>query len=221
MASNVARPQKGIPYFLRKISPKTITEAIGEIDLLQLQRPVEARHLYDVYGQVRVATLIPDKTGQRKDSIRFAGKFKALTQDGYVFESGRMFIPVFEEMIYSGLMDAQAIDKGAYIEIALSVGIMTAPTGKPSATGYEFDVQRLIQKAPTPDDPIERLIKEAAEQKKLAAPTAPAGATAEAAHAQTAGADATPTNANGASATETAPEHNPNPKHSRGKHASA
>lgn len=217
--SQVVRPQVGVPYFLRKISPKTITEAIGEINLLELQRPVQARHLYDVYGQIRIATLIPDKSGQRKDSVRFAGKFKALTQDGYVFESGRMFIPVMEEMMYCALTDAQLIDKGAYIEIALSVGIMTAPAGKPSATGYEFDVQRLIQKAPTPDDPIERLIAEAMAQRKLAAPTPVPSSDPSASPISNGSAQGEPS-PDTANSSAAAPESHPKPSR-RGSHASA
>ncbi len=195
----VTRPQKNVPFFLRKITPKEVTEKIGEIKLLELPRPVESRMLYSIYGVARQAKVLPDKSGTgKKDAIRFEGQFKAITPDEYVFESPRCFIPVLEDYLYSALISAQEQEPGAYLEIAFSIGIDAAPVGKPSATGYEFNVQRLIQSAPKKDDPIERLIAEANAQKKLAAPTAEA--TSDSAGTST------DTKSNGTSATESLSE---------------
>jgi hypothetical protein len=172
----VAKPVLNVPYFLKKITPKLVTEAVGDINLLNLTRPVEARHLYDLFGTIRFATIVPDKSGTKKDSVRFSGKLKAYTppnEDGeqYIFESGQAFIPVFDEYMYTSLKDAQAIEPGAYLEIALSISIKPAEAGKPSMTGYEWEVQKLIAQQPGVDDSIERLRREAkAQQLALSGP---------------------------------------------------
>lgn len=228
------RPQKNVPFLLRKITPKEVTEKIGEINLLELTRPVASRILYEIYGHARSATIIPDKSGTKKDSVRFAGEFKAITPDEYVFESGRCFIPVLEEYLYSALKSAQEQEPGAYLEIALSIGIDPAPSGKPSMTGYEFNVQRLIQSAPKKDDPIARLMAEAANQKKLlAAPTAgatsgpadtsnatstlPRLSTASSPADVTAGSTPAAPAANASSSQPSDTEHTPSSSHSRSR----
>jgi hypothetical protein len=181
--ARVATPTQNVPFFLKKITPKFVTEAMNQsapeaeqIHLLQLPRPVAPRHLYDLYGVIRTATIVPDKSGTKADSVRFSGKLKAYTEpdaDGlqYIFESGQAFIPVLDSYLYSSLKSAQEIEPGAYLEVALSIGIKTADPAKPSMTGYEWEVQKLISQQPTVDDPIERLRLEAkAQQLALAAP---------------------------------------------------
>lgn len=220
----VAKPVLNVPFFLKKITPKFVTDAIGEINLLELPRPVEPRHLYDLYGTIRFATIVADKSGTKKDSVRFSGKLKAYTPpnesgEQYIFESGQAFIPVFDEYMYTALKDAQAIEPGAYLEVALSVSIKPAEAGKPSMTGYEWEVQKLIAQQPTKDDPIERLRAEAkAQQLALAAPKAPTAAASLDSASATAAASAS---ANG-SAEVSAPASEPSHKDRKGaKHATA
>lgn len=151
--------------FLRKITPKTVCDARG-IDLLSLPRPVKPQVLYDLYGEIRSHNIKPDKSNLgRGDSINFVGRFKAEAPpdaDGVVecWLSGSTYIPVLDEII---LQELQAIHAQAEKDeitapallIALRVAIKTAPTGKASATGYEYDVQRLMEAPPHQNDPIE------------------------------------------------------------------
>jgi len=193
MSRAALRPVKNVPFFLKKITPKFVTEAIGEINLLEMPRPVEAQELYQIFGHVRHATVVADKSGTKKDSVRFSGKFKAFTPpdangEQYIFESGQTFIPVLDEYLYSTLKSAQEVEPGAYLEIAFSVGLKPAAAGKPSMTGYEWEVQKLIAQAPNPDDPIERLRAEAQNQALRLA--GPADSTSKESVAETNGAGA-------------------------------
>lgn len=188
--ARVATPVKNVPFFLKKITPKFVTEAMNQalppaeqIHLLQMQRPVEARELYQIFGTIRVATIVPDKSGTKADSVRFSGKFKAYTPpdengEQFVFESGQAFVPVMDALLYSTLKSAQEADSGAYLEVAFSVGMKPADPTKPSMTGYEWDVQKLITQAPTADDPIERLRLEAKKQALLLEAPKPAATVA-------------------------------------------
>lgn len=156
--------------FLRKITPKSVSLEVG-LDLLKLQRPVPPLHLYDLFGTVRSARVVEDRSGMnRKPSIKFGGKFKAVTQSGKEFDSGVTFIPVLDEMLATALKEAQDANPDAQIEIALSIGIVTAPEGKPSMTGYEFDVQRILQGPPSVHDPIQRMREQAAQLRRLSGP---------------------------------------------------
>lgn len=184
-AQSQAQP-RAANTFLKKISPKTVTDAIG-IDLLNLPRPVQPRHLYDQFGTVRDATMVPDRSGQgRKESIRFRGRFQAVTEDGMEFDSAASFIPGgLDEVIYEAFKAAREANPDAVIELALSISIKPAPSGKPSATGYEFDVQRIsAPSVQNPDDPIARLRREAAavRQARLGAPATPVAGASTAAN---------------------------------------
>lgn len=167
--------------FLKKITPSTITKAC-DIDLLGLPRPVPAQALYDLFGIVNGS-----KRGQTAlgSWLAFTGRFKAVVPTGEVFISGKTHIPVLEDMIYSVLIEAQQLDEKASVEIALRIGIKPAQKGKPSATGYEYDVQRLVERE-SESDPIARLQAEAS--RAMAALPAPAAEkekpTASATHAK-------------------------------------
>lgn len=233
--ARVAVPIKNVPFFLRRITPKFVVEAMNRaepeskhMDLLNLPRPVKEQLLYELYGTIRVATIVPDKTGQRNDSVRFSGALKAYTPpdekgEQYIFESGKAYIPVLEEYLYSALKSAQEVEPGAYLEIALAIGMKPAEAGKPSMTGYEWDVQKLIATQPTKDDPIERLRQEAkAQQLRLAGPTASAAPQTEPSPAPNGRATSNgsvPEVPSASTESSSAPE--PNPKHSRRGHASA
>lgn len=199
----VVRPNN----FLRKITPKTVTDAIG-LDLMKLREidggVVKPRELFQLYG---IVNRYKQGTTDKGPWVKFLGRFKAVTtldangvpnKDGEVrmFESGAAHIPVMEDILFGAIEEARAGNPGKAItvEVALRVSIKTAPAGKPSMTGYEFDVQPLVQRTPTQEDPLERLMAEA---KALSAPalpssvkdaTPPAGSTStstgEAAHAR-------------------------------------
>lgn len=128
---------------LRKITPSTVTTEVG-INLMQLQRPVQPQALYDLFGVVART-----KQGQTDKGpwLAFLGEFEAVTPDGEIFQSGKTHIPVLEDLLYASLMQAQEKDPKATLQIAIRVGIKTAPANKPSATGYEFEVQNLIPAA--------------------------------------------------------------------------
>lgn len=159
--------------FVRKITPKSVSELLG-INLLQLQRPVVGRVLYDLFGTVFAATVKPDKSGTKQDSVQFKGEFQAANPETgeAICDSGVFFIPVMDGVLYTAIRNAQDLDPKARIGIALRVAIRPAPADKPSMTGYEFDVQRLIPHDPSKDDPIARL-KALARESRLVL-TAPA-----------------------------------------------
>lgn len=161
-----------VPY-VRKITPKTIAEIL-KIDLLNLQRPVQPRVLYDLFGTVFAASIKPDKSGTKQDSIQFRGEFQAVNAETgeALADSGIMYIPVMDAVLYTALNTALERDKKSRIAVALRVSLKTAPKDKPSMTGYEFDVQRLIPNDHSEDDPIARLKALARQhQAALAAPT--------------------------------------------------
>jgi len=148
------------PKFLKKITPKTVTDEVGinlgdrEWVILNVKAPLV---LYDLYGTInRIKTGHTDKG----DWTAFVGRFQAVTPDGREFDSGKTHIPVLEDILYSALTAAQETDPKAAIEIAIRVSVKPAPKEKPSATGYEYDVQRLID-ARNEADPIARLRAEA------------------------------------------------------------
>lgn len=163
---------------LKKITPKTVCDKLyGPGFLLKLgeTRPVQARVLYDVFGVVNGV-----KQGETEKGtwVKFLGRFRAVGPEGeIVAESGAMHIPVFEDMLHAAINEAKEHDPRARVEIAFRVGIVTAASGKPSATGYEFDVQKLVD-TKQDDDPIVRLMNEAAAANKPALP-APGTTTAD------------------------------------------
>ncbi len=164
-------PAAAVP-FERKITPKSVSKYLG-IDLLQLQRPVQGRNLYDLFGLVHAVVIKPDRSGTKADSVQFKGEFQAVNSDtGEVLcESGVMFVPVMDSVLYSAVKNAQEVDPKARIAVALRVAIKPAPSDKPSMTGYEFDVQRLVPQEHNDESPIERLKKLAkASRPALAAP---------------------------------------------------
>lgn len=149
---------RSIPW-VGKITPKSIAEKLG-IDLLNLQRPVESRVLYDLFGTIVSCKVIPDRSGQgRADSVRFEGEFQAADPETgeAIAESARTFIPIMDKALQSALLNGKEHDPKARVAIGLRVAIVTAPKDKPSATGYEFDVQRIIPQERRPEDPIEQL----------------------------------------------------------------
>lgn len=159
------------PKFLRKITPKTVSEEVG-INLLALARPVEARELYKLYARIASTKMTTTTLGE---SMGFLGDFRAVTPDGKRFMSGKAYIPVMDSVLYSALCNAQDADAGgdpkAVLQTAVSIGIKPAPANKPSMTGYEFDVQILTE--PNEDDPLERLERDTqAKQLALAGPAA-------------------------------------------------
>lgn len=160
--------------FLKKITPKTVTEAMG-VNLLTLQRPVAGRVLYDLFGVINgYKQKADDKNAEKGVWTQFKGQFRAVAPTGEMWESGATHIPVLEDMILSSLQNAKESDPRSRVEIALRVAIKPSPENKPSMTGYEFDVQRLIPAAETASDPIVLLMQAAAKANppQLAGPEA-------------------------------------------------
>lgn len=158
---NAVAKTAAIP-FLKKITPKSVSEA-RNIKLLELQRPVVAQVLYDLFGTINgYKQKADDKNTEKGVWTQFKGRFRAVSPDGEMWESGATHIPVLEDMILATLQAAQEIDKRANVEIALRISILPAPAGKPSMTGYEYDVQRLLPAAESASDPIVLLMQAAA-----------------------------------------------------------
>lgn len=155
--------------FLRKITPSTVTaEVHGDakyMTKLGATRPVPAQTLYDLFGTIARAKV---GTTDKGEYVQFKGRFQAVTPDGEEFLSGAAHIPVMEDMVHAALEDAHASDPKAVIEIAVRIGIKPAPEDKPSATGYEYVVERLIETSDA-SDPIARMRSEVA-AKALPAP---------------------------------------------------
>lgn len=159
--------------FLKKITPKTVTEAVG-FNLLTQNRPVPPRHLYDLFGVVSGVKQKADEKNEKGVWTQFKGQFRAVlppdpeTGEILQFESGAAHIPMLEDMIFSAFQSAKANDDRAQVHIALRIAIVTAPDTKPSMTGYEFNVQRLIPAEDQAEDPIVRLMRASAEANKPA-----------------------------------------------------
>lgn len=173
-ASATAVKTAAIPM-LKKITPKTVTDRIG-LNLLKLREldggKVKARVLYDLYG---VVTNVKTGATTLGDWVKFQGRFRAVVTDQKtgeitaMFESPAAHIPNLEDMLHAHMLEAKAVDPRARAEVAFRIGIVPAPDGKPSATGYEYDVQRLVD-VKNDDDPIVRLMNEASNANKPALP---------------------------------------------------
>lgn len=146
--------------FLRKITPATVTGKVhGDDKWLQKlgnTRPVPAQTLYDLYGQITRAKV---GTTEKGEYVQFKGRFVAVTPDGEEFASGACHVPIMEDMLFAAFQDAGGAEQKAVIEFAVRVGIVPAPEDKPSATGYVYDVQRLLDKTDA-SDPITRMRQE-------------------------------------------------------------
>jgi hypothetical protein len=179
LSMNAVVKTAAIP-FLKKITPKTVYAAANPgKDILELgnSRPVPAQVLYDVFGQINGYKQKADDKNEKGIWTQFKGRFRAVVMDTSTgearqWESGAMHVPVLEDMILAAFQTAKDQDPRAHIEIALRVGIVPANPLKPSATGYEYDVQRLIPQEDTAQDPIVALMQAAAKANppKLAAP---------------------------------------------------
>jgi hypothetical protein len=176
---NTVAKTAAIP-FLKKITPKTVTEAIGKIVLTEMNRPVKAQVLYDLFGIVNGVKQKADDKSEKGVWTQFKGQFRAVytdpeTGEVFQFESGATHIPMLEDVIHSTLLSAKEQDQRAQLEIAVRVAITPAKPGKPSMTGYEYDVQRLLPQRDDVKDPIAQLIAESAKANppRLAAPASP------------------------------------------------
>jgi hypothetical protein len=147
--------------FLKKITPKTVTEA-QKINLLALNRPVPAQVLYDLFGTINGYKQKADDKTDKGMWTQFKGRFRAVAPSGEMWESGATHIPVLEDMILATLQAAKELDPRSNVEVALRIAIVPASPTKPSMTGYEYDVQRLLPAVETATDPIVLLMQAAA-----------------------------------------------------------
>lgn len=144
--------------FLKKITPKTVTAEQG-IDLMNMTRPVASQVLYDLFGYING---YKQKTNDLGMWTQFKGQFRAVAPTGEMWESGATHIPVLEDIILSSLQAAKEADPRSRVELALRVMIVPATPGKPSMTGFEYNVQRLLPQNEGAEDPILLLMQAAA-----------------------------------------------------------
>lgn len=174
---------QSVATFKKKISPSVIAQERG-INLLALERPLKAPiHLYDLFGTING---VKQGNSAMGDWTAFKGRFVAVTppdEHGQVreFTAGKTHIPVMSDMIFGTLDEARAANEGkpVSIEIALRISIVPANPNKPSMTGYEYDVQFLVQpRREEATDPIALLRKQAAVNQGAPALAAPSAAPA-------------------------------------------
>lgn len=124
---------------VKKISPAVVC---GQVNPDMPQPLKERRDLYDLFG-VAVKT----RTGHtdKGDWLQFIGDFEAVTPEGEIFRSPRCFIPQpFEDMLYTQLAQVQGSDPKASVQFAVRVSVVPPTKGKPSAVGYEYRVEPLV-----------------------------------------------------------------------------
>lgn len=150
---------------LRKISPATIFDKLPRLDVEGAPKEFP---LYSVYG---VASKVRTGKTDKGDWVSFKGQFEAVTSNGEIFMSGQCFLPQpFEDMLFSQLQAAQQADEKASVEFAVRVFLVPPKAGKPSATGYEYRCEPLIEA--TESSPVLSLRAKVLEKMKLlAAPT--------------------------------------------------
>ena len=146
---------------IRKISPaKVCPNKLVRLDVKDAPKEVV---LYDVYGVVNKVTAgITDKG----EWLKFNGQFEAVTPEEDTFVSGGVFLPEpMQSMMHAELSQALEQDPNASIKFACRVSIVP-PSGKVSATGYEYRCIPLID-AVENEGPMAELRKLVAEKKAL------------------------------------------------------
>lgn len=157
---------------LRKISPATV---YGELQRLDIPGAPEEVTLYNVYG---IANKVRTGHTDKGDWVSFKGQFEAMKPDGELFMSGQVFLPQpFEDMLFSQLTQAQQQDEKASVQFAVRVFCVAPKKGKPSATGYEYRCEPLIESSET--SPILSLREQVQAKMKALAPPAPEEKTEE------------------------------------------
>lgn len=161
--------------FMKKISPAEVCPLLTPpVDLKTLGdvRPVPPRTLYYLFCKINRTKEGHTHLGAW---VRFMGDFRVIDpatgeQIGY---GPAAHIPgVMTDVIYTKLDEVKSNDPRAFVEVALEVKIVTAKPGKPSATGYEYDVQPLLEMKTAADDPLALMIAEVKrKQLQLSAPT--------------------------------------------------
>jgi hypothetical protein len=149
---------------LRKISPAAIfAQGLPRLD--QPGSPKEFQ-LYNLYG---MANGTKQGHTDKGDWLAFRGQFEAMTEGGELYNSGQCFVPQpFEDMLYSQLQESQSKDEKASVQFALRVYLVAPKPGKPSATGYEYRCEPLIEAAPS--SPMLMLRETVLQKSKLLAP---------------------------------------------------
>lgn len=149
---------------LRKISPASVMNETG-ITIPRLDQPNGPTEfvLYNVYG---IASKLRTGVTDKGPWTSFKGQFEAVTPDGEMFVSGQVFLPQpFEDMLMSSLQQAQQADDKASVQFAVKVFCVPPLKGKPSATGYEYRCESLIESVES--SPLADLRHKVAEKIKL------------------------------------------------------
>lgn len=147
---------------IRKISPATV--AADLLRRLDIPNSPDEVVLYDVYG---VANRVRVGDNGKGEWTQFKGQFECIVADsGEVFTSGACHLQKpFDDMLFGQLQAAQQVDPNASIKFACRVSIVPPTKGKPSAVGYEYRVQPLLEAGG--DSPLTELRKLVAEQTKM------------------------------------------------------
>jgi hypothetical protein len=147
--------------------------------------------VYDVGGLVRRSKEVKGKG--EDPGIQFIGEFKAHTAPGLPaaiadiwFIAGKAHVPgMYQDVLYAGLVNAQAQDPEATVQFLIRIGIKPPTSDKPSMTGYEWTVQTLVD-TDAADSPVDLLFA-TAKPLQLSAPVVAPDSNSAAAEAVPAG----------------------------------
>ena len=156
---------QGMTTLLRRIAPKTVCEDL--LRRLDVEGAPERIELYTVYGMTSGTR--SGKT-DRGEWLSFKGQFEAIRADNAKrYVSGQVFLQQpFENMLYAKLIEAQQTDDKASVQFAIAVALVRPAKGKPSATGYEFEVRPVIESEES--SPLALLRTQVLERMALPAP---------------------------------------------------
>lgn len=157
----------------RKLSPATVAPDL--LRRLDIPDSPEEIILFAIYGAANGVAL--SKPGSEKEWVKFKGHFEAIREDDpeHPFVSGACFIPQpLSDMLYAQLNEAKEKDAKAMVRFACLVKIVQPTKGKPSATGYEYRVEPMMDAQES--SPIADLRKQVQDKRAamnaLPAPTA-------------------------------------------------
>jgi hypothetical protein len=131
------------PRLEKKISPAVLYP--NGLPRLDVEGAAAELNLFTVYG---MANGIKTGTTDKGEWLSFRGQFEAMMPNGETIVSGNVFLPQpFQDMLHSQLNSAQQNDAKASVEFAVRVFIVPPKKGKPSATGYEYRCEPIVEMA--------------------------------------------------------------------------
>lgn len=125
---------------LKKISSRTV--AGDKLVRLDVKDSPEEVVLFDAYGVIQGTKV---GTTDKGDWLAFVGDIEAVTPDGAIYRSPRVFVPQpYQDMLFSALMSAKEADETGSVQFAVRVSIVKPAPGKVSAVGYEYRATPLV-----------------------------------------------------------------------------